>query len=270
MQTLENIRAFYQPIQPTTQVKSSEILYQEILPTEALQSYIHCFWQLKSNHKLSYSYNYLVVADGCMDIFFDRRYTCDSTILGFCRRYIEFPIGEDFDYIGIRFLPAAFPMLFGIDAKTLSNQSHVLNSILPDFSNWIATTLQSTKSFENILTLLNSRLLERVDTQGSYLDWRFYHALILIFKEHGFLNTETDLSTNLSSRQLRRIFNFYIGTTPKEFSNVVRFQYILNATPSKQTLKNDKLYLDLGFFDQAHFIKSFKSFYGITPSKAFL
>ena len=56
MQTLENIRAFYQPIQPTTQVKNSEILYQEILPTEALQSYIHCFWQLKSNHKLSYSY----------------------------------------------------------------------------------------------------------------------------------------------------------------------------------------------------------------------
>ena len=45
MQTLENIRAFYQPIQPTTQVKNSEILYQEILPTEALQSYIHCFWR---------------------------------------------------------------------------------------------------------------------------------------------------------------------------------------------------------------------------------
>ncbi len=85
-----------------------------------------------------------------------------------------------------------------------------------------------------------------------------------------FARNGPDLSTNLSSRQLRRIFNFYIGTTPKEFSNVVRFQYILNATPSKQTLKNDKLYLDLGFFDQAHFIKSFKSFYGITPSKAFL
>lgn len=269
MQDLKDVRKFYQPIQPTVQAKNTAILYQEILPIVALQSYIYCFWQLKTNDKLSHHYSYQVVADGCIDIFFDRNHPSDSAIMGFCRRYTEFPIGREFDYIGIRFLPSAFPLLFGIDAKILSNQSHTLKSILPSFSEWIAENLKPAKSFEDISTLLNSRLAEWVETRDSYLDWRFYDALMLIFKNRGFLNTETDLGTNLSSRQLRRLFNFYIGTTPKVFSNVVRFQYILHAAPSKQTLKEDKLYLDVGFFDQAHFIKNFKSFYGITPSKAF-
>ena len=80
---------------------------------------------------------------------------------------------------------------------------------------------------------------------------------------------ERELDTGLSARQLRRIFNYYIGTTAKTFSNVVRFQYILNADPSQRRLKNDKLYFDVGFFDQAHFIKNFKTFYGVTPSQAF-
>ena len=93
--------------------------------------------------------------------------------------------------------------------------------------------------------------------------------LILIFQKKGFLDTEKDLDTGLSPRQLRRIFDYYIGTTAKSFSNVIRFQYILNAKPSQQSLKNNKLYFDVGFFDQAHFIKNFKTFYGVTPSEAF-
>ena len=94
-------------------------------------------------------------------------------------------------------------------------------------------------------------------------------SLHLIFRKNGYLNTEKELQTGLSPRQLRRVFNFYIGTTAKSFSNVVRFQYILNAKPSKQSLKENKLYFDVGFHDQAHFIKNFKTFYGITPSEAF-
>jgi AraC-like DNA-binding protein len=41
------------------------------------------------------------------------------------------------------------------------------------------------------------------------------------------------------------------------------------TTPSKKSLKENKLYFDVGFFDQAHFIKNFKTFYGVTPSEAF-
>lgn len=83
------------------------------------------------------------------------------------------------------------------------------------------------------------------------------------------VDIENDLNTGISSRQLRRLFDFYIGDTAKTFSKVVRFQNILRANPSSQSLRQNKLFFDVGYYDQAHFIKEFKNFYGVTPSKAF-
>ncbi|MEL6924825.1 MAG: helix-turn-helix domain-containing protein, partial [Bacteroidota bacterium] len=77
-----------------------------------------------------------------------------------------------------------------------------------------------------------------------------------------------ELNTGISPRQLRRLFKFYIGDTPKTFCKVVRFQHILKAKHSRQSLRHNKLFYDLGYYDQAHFIKDFKHLYGLTPGDA--
>lgn len=269
MKEFENIKDFYKPIQPTVKAEEKEIIYQEVRPEKEIENFVYCFWQLRTHRKLKNPFVYRVVSDGCIDIFFNHKDTTENYVMGFCRKYTTFSIGNSFDYIGIRFLPSAFPVLFGINAKKLSNQSHELKDILPNLSKWIQTNAAPHQSFEHITEQLNTKLKSIVKSNQFDLDLRFYNSLMLIFQHKGFLDIEKDLSTGLSSRQLRRVFNFYIGTTPKAFSNVVRFQHILSAQPSNQRLKEDKLYFDVGFFDQAHFIKHFKTFYGVTPSEAF-
>ncbi|WP_271785298.1 AraC family transcriptional regulator [Aquimarina algiphila] len=266
---LKTIREYYKPIQPTVSTNDNEIYYQERQPNKEIENYVYCFWQLKTKKPLNKDYNYRVVSDGCIDIFFNHNLPNENFVMGFCRKYTQFSIGKEFDYIGIRFLPSAFPILFRVDAKTLSNQSQELNKILPDFSKWINLAIKSSDSFEAITKVLNEKIIENSKNQNIHYDHRFLDSLNLIFQKKGYLDIEKDLNTGLSLRQLRRVFNFYIGTTAKSFSNVVRFQHILNAKPSKQSLKENKLYFDVGFFDQAHFIKSFKTFYGVTPSLAF-
>ncbi|MFD2539818.1 hypothetical protein [Sphingobacterium chuzhouense] len=61
------------------------------------------------------------------------------------------------------------------------------------------------------------------------------------------LDIEKDLNTGISQRQLRRIFEFYVGDTAKTFSKVIRFQNILRAKPSKQSLRQNKLFFDAGY-----------------------
>ncbi len=266
---LEIIKDYYKPIQPTVKTGDTEVIYQEIEPDKEIENLVYCFWQLKTQKSLDQDFVYSVVSDGCIDIFFEHKQASESFVMGFCRKYTAFSIGKEFNYVGIRFLPSAFPLLFEVDAKTLSNKSQELKQILPKFSDWIAATMLSSEGFDTIVKDLNRKLIDLANKQDFKYDQRFFNSLNLIFQKNGFLDTEKDLNTGLSPRQLRRIFNFYIGTTAKSFSNVVRFQYILNAKPSRQSLKESKLYFDVGFFDQAHFIKNFKRFYGVTPSEAF-
>ena len=269
MKEFEYIKKYYKPIQPTVKIDNTEVLYREMMPGKEIENFVYCFWQLKTHKKLLQPYIYRVVSDGCIDIFFEHNQPEENHIMGFCRKYTEFPLGQTFDYIGIRFLPSAFPLLFGVDAKSLSNHSQELKYVLPKFSNWLDTEIKISNSFQQITNHLNQKLVDQMEQRDFQYDQRFLKAINLIFKKNGFLDTGKELNTGLSQRQLRRIFNFYIGTTAKSFSNVVRFQHILNTIPSKQSLKENKIYLDVGFFDQAHFIKNFKTFYGVTPSEAF-
>ncbi len=121
MNELKTIREYYKPIQPTVSANDSKISYQEIRPNKKIEHFVYCFWQLKTQKTLNQDYNYRVVSDGCIDLFFDHKQPNESFVMGFCKKFVQFPIGKEFDYIGIRFLPSAFTHLFGVYAKTLSN-----------------------------------------------------------------------------------------------------------------------------------------------------
>ncbi|RWU07626.1 AraC family transcriptional regulator [Pedobacter chitinilyticus] len=261
------IRQLYIPVQPA--VKSyGTVSYQEFLPHQQLQPYIYCYWQLKTNQKLNQPFTYRIVADGCIDIFFELNQPQENFVMGFCKKYTEFDLAEEFDYVGVRFLPSMFPQLFNVDASSISNKAVELKEVVPQVAAFIQSHLGANLDMNKVISLLNEFFLDLLSTANFQNDARFYNAIALIMKNYGVVDM-TEIDTGLSHRQLRRLFNFYIGDSMKTFSKVVRFQNILRAKPSTQSLQQNKLFFDSGFFDQSHFIKDFKHFYGVTPSKAF-
>lgn len=264
-----NLRKLYRPIQPAIKQTGSRVLYKEILANHILEDIIYCYWELRTTEKLDTSFIYRVVADGCIDIFFQLDKPDESFVMGFCNNYTEFALENDFHYVGIRFFPTMFPALFQIDAKELTNRFERLELIIRDTSAFIQRSFSTKDSLEDIKTKLDSYFSDRIRNRELTIDTRFQNALDIILKKSGVVSIQKDLETGLSTRQLRRYFEYYVGDTPKTFSQVVRFQNILNAKPSMQSLKSNTLFFDLGYFDQAHFIKEFKNFYGVTPSKAF-
>jgi AraC-like DNA-binding protein len=261
------IRQLYIPIQPV--VKSyGTVSYQEFLPHQQLQPFIYCYWQLKTNQKLDHPFTYRVVADGCIDIFFELNQPEENFVMGFCKKYTEFDLAEEFNYIGIRFLPSMFPQLFGINASSISNKAVELKEVVPQVAAFIQSHFDANLNIDKAVSLLNEFFLALLTAVNFHNDSRLYNAIAIIMKNYGVVDL-ADIDTGLSHRQLRRLFDFYIGDSMKTFSKVVRFQNILRAKPSTQSLRQNKLFFDAGFFDQSHFIKDFKHFYGVTPSKAF-
>lgn len=265
-----NIRLYFRPIQPTVSFSAGDVTYSELTPDVRLQDYIYCYWQLKTTLPLNESFNHLIVADGCTDIYFDLNNPKDNYVMGFCNSFTEFTLDNTFNYIGIRFLPTMFSQLFKVNAKELSNKAEPLENVVPPISTFIKNKLSYRFTLENIKTLLDHYFLSHTGNTEFNIDKRLYGALEMILKSLGTINIEKDLDTGISPRQLRRLFEFYIGDTAKSFSKVVRFQNILRAKPSSQSLRENKLFFDAGYYDQAHFIKEFKSLYGLTPGKAFV
>jgi AraC-like DNA-binding protein len=257
-----DIRQLYNPIQPAIKQSADNVTYFEFLPDLKLQPYIYCFWELKTNQTLKQPFHYKVVSDCCIDIFFELNNPQDNFVMGFCKKYTEFPLDNTFHYIGVRFLPTMFSQIFNIDASELSNRFENLNIVIPKTASFITDNFEPQQNIRQIKTLFDNYFLELLANIKFNSDNRLYESINIILENFG-------LNTGISSRQLRRLFQFYIGDTAKTFSKVVRFQNILRAKPSSQSLRENKLFFDVGYYDQAHFIKEFKNFYGVTPGKAF-
>lgn len=263
------IRGLFNPIQPTVKISASQVAYMEYLPDYRLQPFIYCYWQLKTCQPLAEPFTYRVVTDSCIDVIFDLNNPKENYVMGFFKKYSEFPLSTSFSYIGIRFLPTMFPQFFKINALELSHQIEHLKSVVPHLSDFISTRFDESQSSDVIRSLLDNYLLSLYAKAQFNTDNRLYAGIEMILKNCGSVNLQKDLDTGISPRQLRRLFEFYIGDTAKTFSKVVRFQKFLNTNPSKQNLRQNKLFFDAGYYDQSHFIKEFKDFYGITPVKAF-
>ncbi|MCF8260047.1 MAG: AraC family transcriptional regulator [Melioribacteraceae bacterium] len=69
-----------------------------------------------------------------------------------------------------------------------------------------------------------------------------------------------------SHKHFIHLFEKQVGLTPKYFSRIIKFQKVLVEIGNKKNLNWSNLALELGYYDQAHFINDFKKFSGINPT----
>ncbi|REJ76174.1 MAG: AraC family transcriptional regulator [Acidobacteria bacterium] len=70
-----------------------------------------------------------------------------------------------------------------------------------------------------------------------------------------------------SQKHLISMFKNNVGTTPKSYLRVIRFQRIIGEIETCDKPDWPALALDAGFYDQAHFINDFKTLSGFTPNQ---
>ncbi|SKB78806.1 helix-turn-helix transcriptional regulator [Dyadobacter psychrophilus] len=77
------------------------------------------------------------------------------------------------------------------------------------------------------------------------------------------LSDDLYVSLDVFEKRFRKV----VGTTPKQFADIVRMKALIGQGPLTSHLLESAL--DAGFFDQSHFIKNFKKFTGQTPGEFF-
>jgi AraC-like DNA-binding protein len=93
-------------------------------------------------------------------------------------------------------------------------------------------------------------------------------ALALIHKNKGNIRIKELAAQLLTSQSpLEKRFRQAVGTSPKKFAGIVRLKNAIRDYDPSGSLTG--LAYEAGFYDQAHFIKEFKTFTGDTPEEFF-
>ena len=89
-------------------------------------------------------------------------------------------------------------------------------------------------------------------------------AVKLIYQSKGSIRIkELNEKLFISQSPFEKRFRKVVGTTPKKFASIVRFNTVLNTLGNAKSLT--EICYENNFFDQAHFIKDFKQYTGDTP-----
>ncbi|MDF2382046.1 AraC family transcriptional regulator [Nostoc ellipsosporum NOK] len=102
-------------------------------------------------------------------------------------------------------------------------------------------------------------LLKDIDTDKLVLE-----AIRMIYASKGTIRIK-DLHTRLliSQSPFEKRFRRLVGTSPKKFASIVRFNAVLSQLNDQPSMTS--LGYDHDFFDQSHFIRYFKQYTGETP-----
>ena len=89
-------------------------------------------------------------------------------------------------------------------------------------------------------------------------------AVKLIYQTNGAIRIkELNEKLFISQSPFEKRFRKVVGTTPKKFASIVRFNSVLDNLDNTKSLT--EICNENNFFDQAHFIKDFKQFTGDIP-----
>jgi len=256
----------YHPLQPPG---GSGICYAEWDAAPVLCNLIRCYWELLPQQKSPTGALYRVVADGCTDVFVNVEDPRQSYVMGFTSRYTHFEMPPQFRYFGIRFYPAAFTVLTGIPGERLSGTVYDLKLVWQDLADLIRLHLEDTQDIETLRKKLNLFFCSYLTKKRTVPDGRLLSVLERIYSCKGNLTLDKYSGEGISPRHLRRLFLQFIGTPPKTFCRVVRFQQLVNIYPDRDLLRKEKHYFDLGFYDQAHFVHEVRAMTGLRPSDFF-
>lgn len=116
------------------------------------------------------------------------------------------------------------------------------------------------------IAVVEEFLLSRLNSNAS--DPMVLLAVQLIRQSNGSAKmTSLAEKLNISQSRFEKRFRKIVGCSPKKFASLVRLNHVITSDAAKSDLMS--IGLDAGYFDQAHFIKDFKSYTGQTPEQFF-
>lgn len=212
------------------------------------------------------------IPDGCVDMYFEKSSSgvqvkaCGTVLKS---TSLDTQLGNE--YFGIRFMPGVLPSNLKVRMEDLVEQELDLEDILTNKN--LSRRIEEKSDWRECIRLYVEDYLHSLQSTHFSAEDKNHIRLFEYIKEQIVSNMgnirvkELAENAGYSARYINMLFRQYIGISPKTFSEIIKFQYAVQLIDAHQEDRLTKIGLDIGYFDQAHFIKEFKKYSMVTPNE---
>ncbi len=186
-----------------------------------------------------------------------------SRFYGFHKTPFQVEINSPLDQICIIFYPSALRVFSSESYDNLMNSEGVFEEVFSLHNTNILEEIFDEEDFLERTNKLEELLLRKIN---HVVPNKLKEALQLISRYNdNSLNVEILANKlGISTPTLFRLFKYNLGQCPKSYLKTIRFRSVLDQILNKQNLLT-KIAYNNEYYDQAHFIKDFKTFSGYSP-----
>lgn len=207
----------------------------------------------------------LAIPDGCVDVIID----CDENqpharICGSPIEAKNFHLIHNHSYFGVRFTSGYVPHFSNLSPSELRGQEFALSDVVKWADEMLGDILNA-QGFKEKCCYLESFLGAKLPCQPDPLTQK----LVAVIKQsRGNLSMKAlEENFSCSERTIQRKFKRATGMSPKSFCRILRYQSALGLLEETSHHCVLDIALGLGFSDQSHFQREFKSFVRATPQE---
>ncbi|MET0225249.1 MAG: helix-turn-helix domain-containing protein [Dokdonella sp.] len=167
---------------------------------------------------------------------------------------------------GVKFRPGGFHPFLRRPLSTLTDASLALSDVFGAASAGLEDDVLACDDEIGMIDVVTRFFTDRLPAMDAEID--LAAAVVERIERSRALTTVEAVvaEVGLGKRALQRLFNQYVGVGPKWVINRFRLHEALEQLSAGTPVDWSRLALDLGYFDQAHFIRDFRALVGRTPA----
>jgi AraC-like DNA-binding protein len=253
--------------------------YQEYQPSKHLADYIDCFWYNSMAGDIDEeSPIQRCLPLGMVELIihlegrnsqskWQNHWTSfsEAYVVGIMQEAVEWKMYGQSAMFGVRFKPEGVIQLFQTPLAEFVNNYIDAEDFLGKKHSSILGQIQSASTNQERVFLLEAFIHHQLVSLQPVKN-HFTEAIRYIRKDGNYFTTnELENKLFVCERQAQRIFKNQLGLSPKEYFRIIRFRQIIDLIKSKKAILWADLAYSLGYSDQAHLIRDFKQFAGLSP-----
>jgi AraC-like DNA-binding protein len=233
------------------------------LPFEDLGVFVEHYWVVEWDLKGHEPYVQEVLPHPCVHLTVEGD---GSRVNGVMTKKFSYRLAGEGRVLGVRFKPGAFYPFWGSPISELTDASVGVGEAFGAEGEAFERAVLGAETDGEMVEVAEAFIRERLPEPDADAD--------LAGKIVGCMVADRELTGvdevaerfGLGKRKLQRIFHRHVGVSPKWVILRARVHDVTDRLADGGAANWAELALDLGYFDQAHFVRDFKALVGVAPA----